>query len=104
MCRVRARTSIARGPSDRPRRCFRLAAEVVIPAADMTIDSRRHGWATLPRRAGASIKMLLTPFLFICRWIVQNYTIQRQIKRNGESNMQKCSIKFIMFITYSQLV
>jgi hypothetical protein len=27
--------------------------------------------------------ILLPPFLFICRWIVQFYTIQRQIKRNG---------------------
>jgi hypothetical protein len=28
---------------------------------------------------------ILPPFLFICRWIVQFYTIQRQIKRNGGS-------------------
>jgi hypothetical protein len=27
--------------------------------------------------------IILPPFLFICRWIVQFYTIQRQIKRNG---------------------
>jgi hypothetical protein len=30
-------------------------------------------------------KVVLPLFLFICRWIVQNYTIQRQIKRNGGS-------------------
>jgi hypothetical protein len=29
--------------------------------------------------------IVLPPFLFICRWIVQFYTIQRQIKRNGGS-------------------
>jgi hypothetical protein len=34
----------------------------------------------------ASTYLILPPFLFICRWIVQNYTIQRQIKRNGGSN------------------
>jgi hypothetical protein len=28
---------------------------------------------------------ILHSFLFICRWIVQNYTIQRHIKRNGGS-------------------
>jgi hypothetical protein len=33
-------------------------------------------------------KMLLPQFLFICRWIVQNYTIQRQIKRNGGRTIQ----------------
>jgi hypothetical protein len=33
-------------------------------------------------------KDILTAFLFICRWIVQNYTIQRQIKRNGGSIFQ----------------
>jgi hypothetical protein len=31
--------------------------------------------------------MILPPFLFICRWIVQFYTIQRQIKRNGRSTI-----------------
>jgi hypothetical protein len=31
------------------------------------------------------LNQLLPPFLFICRWIVQNYTIPRQIKRNGGS-------------------
>jgi hypothetical protein len=31
------------------------------------------------------ISLSLPPFLFICRWIVQNYTIQRQIKINGGS-------------------
>jgi hypothetical protein len=31
-------------------------------------------------------KLVLPPFLFISRWIVQNYTIQRLIKRNGGSN------------------
>jgi hypothetical protein len=29
--------------------------------------------------------LLLPPFLFSCRWIVQFCTIQRQLKRNGES-------------------
>jgi hypothetical protein len=42
-----------------------------------------------PARACGSRKLkLLPPFLFICRWIVQFYTIQRQIKRNGGSTMQ----------------
>jgi hypothetical protein len=31
------------------------------------------------------VYILLPPFLFICRGIVQFYTIQRQIKRNGGS-------------------
>jgi hypothetical protein len=31
-------------------------------------------------------KLVLPPFLFISRWIVKNYTIQRLIKRNGGSN------------------
>jgi hypothetical protein len=43
----------------------------------------------LPRAAtstsGFLEKRVLPPFLFIYRWIVQNYTIQRQIKRNGGS-------------------
>jgi hypothetical protein len=34
-----------------------------------------------------SIFILLPPFLFICSWIVQFYTIQRQIKRNGGSTL-----------------
>jgi hypothetical protein len=41
-----------------------------------------------PRCSGEAsppLYCILPPFLFICRWIVQNYTIQRQIKRNGGS-------------------
>jgi hypothetical protein len=34
-----------------------------------------------------SIFILLPPFLFIFRWIVQFHTIQRQIKRNGGSTL-----------------
>jgi hypothetical protein len=36
--------------------------------------------------------VLLPPFLFICRWIVKFYTIQRQIKRNGGSTTQSTYI------------
>jgi hypothetical protein len=35
--------------------------------------------------------VVLPPFLFICRWIVQFYTIQRQIKRNGGSTYICCT-------------
>jgi hypothetical protein len=35
---------------------------------------------------------ILPPFLFICRWIVQFYTIQRQIKRNGGSTQKLTSV------------
>jgi hypothetical protein len=38
------------------------------------------------RKTKHTLKIILPPFLFICRWIVQNYTIQRQIKRNGGSS------------------
>ncbi|PWZ45008.1 (DL)-glycerol-3-phosphatase 1, mitochondrial [Zea mays] len=31
------------------------------------------------------VRMLLPPFLFSCRWIIQFCTIQRQLKRNGGS-------------------
>jgi hypothetical protein len=32
-----------------------------------------------------SARLVLPPFLFSCRWIVQFCTIQRQLKRNGGS-------------------
>jgi hypothetical protein len=35
--------------------------------------------------------MILPPFLFICRWIVQFCTIERQIKRNGGSTRLRAS-------------
>jgi hypothetical protein len=38
--------------------------------------------------ASLTCKIILSPFLFICRWIVQFYTIQRQIKRNGGSILE----------------
>jgi hypothetical protein len=36
---------------------------------------------------GVDTNLVLPPFLFSCRWIVQFYTIQRQLKRNGWSTM-----------------
>jgi hypothetical protein len=47
-------------------------------------------------------KYVLLPFLFICRWIVQFYTIQRQIKRNGWS-IQQDNIPHIFMVFSSCL-
>jgi hypothetical protein len=40
----------------------------------------------------SSTYTILPPCLFICRWIVQFYTIQRQIKRNGGSTQKLTSV------------
>jgi hypothetical protein len=37
--------------------------------------------------------VILPPFLFICRWIVQFCTIQRHIKRNGGSSSEHIRCK-----------
>jgi hypothetical protein len=50
-------------------------------------------WGFRSSEAACS-KLILPPFLFICRGIVQNYTIQRQIKRNGWST---CRVKFSLY-------
>jgi hypothetical protein len=47
--------------------------------------STKFFYAILPYTQENVSNMLLPPFLFICCWIVQNYTIQWQIKRNGGS-------------------
>jgi hypothetical protein len=41
----------------------------------------------LNKRAVGGI-VVLPPFIFISRWIVQNFTIHRLIKRNGGSIVQ----------------
>jgi hypothetical protein len=57
------------------------------------INHRDAKYKALIGRALLTASLILPPFLFICRWIVQFYTIQRQIKRNGGSISLKISNK-----------
>jgi hypothetical protein len=52
-----------------------------------TQDSKVAEWTTIDNLTYSPLTWykVLPPFLFICRWIVQFYTIQRQIKSNGGS-------------------
>jgi hypothetical protein len=49
-------------------------------------------------------ELLLTPFRFSCRWIVQNWTIQRQLKRNGGSTTVTSQISSCMLGEFSSLM
>jgi hypothetical protein len=54
-----------------------------VPPSPSALNSYHH---SLLLRAGNNLHyVLLPPFLFISRWIVQFCTIQRLIKRNGGS-------------------
>jgi hypothetical protein len=53
------------------------------------INHRDAKYKALIGRALLTASLILPPFLFICRWLVQFYTIQRQIKRNGGSTTEQ---------------
>jgi hypothetical protein len=59
-----------------------------------TVDTAPAG-----KHLSQGVKMVLPPFLFIGRGIVQFYTIQRQIKRNGGSSLLFSSIRATTILT-----